>query len=415
MSEQNGWNGAWLRSPGIYHLPRLLSLTTMLVAFFSLLLNWGLPASFGISVPKVFAVPANASLAFLLLALSMRLTRWDQLDFRAAHRAKLSRWCAGGAAFFTLLECVLRGYANFGIPTPFLIAAVNCMLATVVILQASGTSTLIRRAILMVTLLVGGWLVLANIYRVNFGVSRELIADPASALLVVLMSVCLVFNETRNGLVPLSVSSVLGTRAAFQLLLWALVVPLATSWVRLQLEQNMHWSANLLEAVHVLSTVTVMCLLLYLSLQAARSRFEAQRRLQLEFEHGQRTFEALLREGSEVYLTMNCEGRLLACNESARRFLGLRDVSKHAVGIEDLILPESRSTVRALPEELMHTLSSNSVLIFRAANGENMPLYVTAACRMRHGLPEEILLVGRPLPLGLRSARSSQSLMAANY
>lgn len=415
MSSRPNWELGWLRSPGIYHLPRLLSLTTMLVAFFSLLLNWGIPASFGLAIPTVFAVPANASLAFLLLALSMRLTRWDGLDFRAAHRAKLSRWCAGGAAFFTLLECVLRGYANFGTPTPFLIAAVNCMLASVVILQASGTFHLFRRAILMATVLVGAWLGLANVYKVHLGVSSELIADPASAVLVILMCLCLILNENRNGLVPLSVTSILGNHAALRLLVWALFLPLAMGWLRLEVEQRLRWSGNLLEALHVLCTVTVMLVVLYISLQSAKSRFEAQRRIQLEFEHGQRTFEALLQDGSEVYLTMNREGRLLACNESTRHYFGLRDFSKYPVDIEDLILPESRSQARALPEELLHCLSCNSVLLFRTAKGETMPLYVTAACRMRHGLPEEIMLVGRPLPLGLRSASSSQSLMTANY
>jgi hypothetical protein len=58
-------------------------------------------------------------------------------------------------------------------------------------------------------------------------------------------------------------------------------------------------------------------------------------------------------------------------------------------------------------------MSSNTVLLFRMASGEAMPMYITAACRMRHGAPEEILLVGRPLPLGLRSASFSQAILGA--
>ena len=42
-----------------------------------------------------------------------------------------------------------------------------------------------------------------------------------------------------------------------------------------------------------------------------------------------------------------------------------------------------------------------------------MPLYVTAACRMRNGAALEIVLVGRSLPLGLRSPEASKALLVS--
>ena len=43
-----------------------------------------------------------------------------------------------------------------------------------------------------------------------------------------------------------------------------------------------------------------------------------------------------------------------------------------------------------------------------------MPLQVTAACRMQHGAAEEIILIGRSLPSGIRNPQSGQSLLACS-
>ena len=402
----------WLWSPGIYNLPRLLSLSVLIISFFSLALNWAVPVAFRVSVPALFQINAAAAIAFLLLALSVRLTRWERLDLRSAHRAKLSRLCAGFAALLTLLDTVLRGQTNLATPTPVLIAIGHCMLAATIILQANGRSLFARRVLFVVLGVISIWLCLANLYSVNGRISYELTSDPASALLMLMMTLSLCLAETRNGLIPITVTSVLGERAGIRLLVAALTVPLAMGFVRLQAEQIFHLSSNLMVAVHVLGTLFVMTWLLMYSLLASKDRFDEQRQLQLEFERGERTFQALLEQGSDVFLTMSIAGRVLSCNDSARRYLGLPDVVQNIVCIEDFILPESRDKVRQLPETLLRSISSNTVLLFKLANGEAMPLFVTAACRMRHGALEEILLVGRALPLGLRSPGSSQQLLA---
>ncbi len=384
----------------------------LIVSFFSLVLNWGLPLSWSAGVPTVFHINPAASLAFMLLALSVRLTRWERLDLRSAHRAKLSRLCAGFAALTTLLDTVLRGMTNMETPTPVLIALGHCMLAATVILQANGRNLFARRVLEVVLLVTSIWLCVANLYSVNGRISYELTSDPASAVLMLLMTLSLGMAETSNGLIPLTLTSVLGERAGLRLLLAAVTVPLAVGFVRLELERNLHVATNVMVAIHVLITLGLMAWLLSYSLLAAKDRFDAQRRLQLEFERGERTFQALLEQGSDVFITMSIAGRVLSSNENARRYLGLPDVSKNIVCIEDIILPESRDKVRMLPETLLRSISSNTVLLFKLADGDAMPLFVTAACRMRHGAPEEILLVGRALPLGLRSPGVSQSLLA---
>jgi PAS domain-containing protein len=403
----------WIWSPGIYNVPRMLSLSVLLIAFFSLSLNYAFPPAFRETIPWLFRIPAAVSLAMLLLAFSVRLTRWERLDLRSLRRAKLSRICAGGSALLSLLDTVLRGHSDLAATTPVLVAISTCILAAVIILQARSRGLLARRALILVALLTSTWLLLANVYAVNGRISYELTADPASALLLFLMTMSLIFAESGNGLIPVTVSSVLGERASLRLLVSAILVPIFLGYLRLQTEGPLGLPPNLMIALHVFGTLAIMGLLLVYSLKTAKIRFDEQRSLQIELERGERTFAALLEQGSEVYLTMNIAGRLLSCNESARRHLGLPDVARTVVSIEDLILPESKDKVRGLPEVLLRSISSNTVLLFRLSNGESMPLYITAACRMRHGAPEEILLVGRPLPLGLRSPSFSQAFIGA--
>ncbi|WP_155121558.1 hypothetical protein [Bryobacter aggregatus] len=383
-----------------------------MVSFFSLVLNWALPATYRGTVPTIFRINAPSALAFLLLALSVRLTRWERLDLRSAHRARLARVCAGVAALLTLFDTVLRGQVNLEVPTPVLLAVSHCLLAAVIILQAYGKSFFTRRVLLVVSAVTSVWLMLANLYSVNGNIPADLTCDPAAATLIFLLTLSLCLAETRNGLIPLTVTSVLGDRASVHLFLAAILVPLGMGLIRLGVEQHIRVSPNLMIALHVLATLCVMVALIAYSLNAAKGRFDEQRRLQLEFERGERTFQALLEQGSEVYLTISFAGRVMSCNANAIHYLGLPDVSKKIVCIEDIILPESRDKMRQLPETLLRNLSSNTVLLFRLADGDAMPLFVTAACRMRHGSPEEILLVGRALPLGLRSPKASQSLLA---
>jgi len=124
-------------------------------------------------------------------------------------------------------------------------------------------------------------------------------------------------------------------------------------------------------------------------------------------------WRTLLEKGSEFYLTLNLAGRILSANENAKRYLGLPELKKTVICIEDLILNESHEKMRRLPETLLGGVSGHAVLQFRLHDGESMPLYVTAAFRMRNGSPSEIVLVGRSLPLGLRVPQTSQVLLAS--
>ena len=93
--------------------------------------------------------------------------------------------------------------------------------------------------------------------------------------------------------------------------------------------------------------------------------------------------------------------------------LALPDLSKAVVCIEDLILIESHEKIRKLPEALLRGMSPHAVLLFKMADDESMPIYITAACRMRNGTALEIVLVGRSLPLGLRGPQASQTLLVS--
>lgn len=63
---------------------------------------------------------------------------------------------------------------------------------------------------------------------------------------------------------------------------------------------------------------------------------DEQSREQSGFESMENVLQTLLKKGSEVYLTMNCSGRLLHTNIATRRYLGLTDVHRNIVCMEDL-------------------------------------------------------------------------------
>ena len=405
----------WL--PGVYDLPRLFSLSAMMIALFSLLMNWALPERLNLMVPSIFRAPAAPALSFLLLALNFRLTKWEPFDFRSAHRARLSRICAAFAALLTLLETVLSRQVVNREATPILLALEICMLAAASLLQASRGAVGARRVLLTSAGVVAVWLCLGNLYAVDRRIGYEFTSDPSSAVLALLLTAALAFVETRNRLVPLTVSTIVGRKAGIRLLLYALCVPMAVGYLRFELEKHFSVPMALLSSLHVLVTLAVMAGLLIFSMREARGRLEAQLRLQQEYESSERTFQALLEGGSEVFLTMDREGRILTANENAIRCLGIADPGRALLHIDELIRPESRDRLRELPAELVATAASNTVtsstvLVFYNAQKEPLPLYVTAACRMRGGAPDEILLVGRALPLGLRSPGYSDSLLA---
>jgi PAS domain-containing protein len=391
----------WPGPSGIYHLPHLLSLGALVITLVSLALFWVLPEVFYVSVPVLFRMmPATAS-SFLLLALSVKLARWERIDLRTAKQAKYSRVFAGLATMLTLWAAM----------TPMLLGMGLCMLAAVVILQAYGSYAITRRVVLVSGLIVGTWLVLANLYAVHGRISKELTADPAPALLMLMLALSLTLTETRNGLIPVSLRTVLGEKASVRLLLAILVVPLLLGYLRLEVEQAFQLDENLMLAFHVLATLLVMAALLVSSMEHAKERLLEQQKNQADLEATERVFRLLLETGSEFYLTMNLAGRLLHANEQARRHLALPDLQKRVICIEDVILSESHEKMRRLPETLLRGVSEHTVLLFKTADGQSMPLYVTAACRMQHGAPTEIVLVGRS-SLDVRTVPLGPKLLA---
>ncbi|MEO5953413.1 MAG: hypothetical protein ABIQ44_13190 [Chloroflexia bacterium] len=391
-----------LWEPGMYNVPHVLSLLIQLIAFFSLLLNWGMPDALRDNVPVLFRIEPITALAFLLLALSTRMARWERIDARTALRAKLSRVLASFAVLLVL------GSSR----SPILLVGGLCMLSATVILQAYSSNLAARRILLTLSLIVSTWLVLANLYAVHGRISLEWTAGPSSAMLLLALTLALSLKETRTGLIPDSLTSVLGEKASVRLLVSALLVPLLLGYLRLQLEDLFELDANLLLALHVLGTLLVMGALLVFSMDQAKDRLIEQRRIQSDLEATENVLRSLLAQGSEFYLTMNLAGRLLEANENTIRYLGLPDLQKAVVCIEDLILRESHEKMRRLPEALLRGVSENAVLLFRMADGEALPLYVAAACRMRHGSPTEIVLVGRS-SLEMRKAQSGGPTLLA--
>lgn len=400
--------------PGVYNLPRLLSLAVLIMAFFSLLMNWALLKSRSGPVPSLYQAPAATALSMLLLAFSFRLMQWESQDQRSARRAKFSRMMAGLAALLTLLEAVLRRQGAAKDVTPIVVALEISLLSTAVMLLASRGSLHVRRVLLSAAAVVSLWLCLANLYGVDPKIGHEFTSDPASALMTLLMTSALALVELRNGLIPPAVRSIIGKQAGQRLLFCALLVPMLAGYLRMELERNFLLPMPLLLTLHVLLTLAVMAGLLYWSLREAHGRIAEQMRLQYEHERSERTLEALLEGGSEVFLRLSLRGELLAANENAIRCLGLHDPEERKQNINDWIVPESQERLRELPKELLSAITTNTVLVFRNSSQELLPLFVTAACRMQHGAPDEILLVGRALPLGLRSPGHSDSLMVAS-
>lgn len=382
-----------MKSPDFQNIPGLLSLGTLLISVCSLLLGWATPEAFQGSIPELLRLEPLTALSFILLGLSMRLAHWERIDARTARKAKFSRMLAGMVVLSMLSSP----------ETSFLLSAGLCVLAAVLILQAYRNSLQLRRVLLVASVISGTWLVLANLYAVHGRISGHLTADPASALLMFSLTIALCLMETRNGFIPDSMTAVLGERVSARLFVSALLAPLLLGFLRLQVESVFKLDTNLLLALHVLTTLMVMTVLLVSSMDQANERLEEQRRVQADLETTESALRALLAHGAEFYLTMNLAGRLLEANENARRYLALPDLRKTVICIEDLILRESYEKVKRLPETLLRGVSDHTVLMFRTSDGQALPLHVTAASRVRHGAPTEIVLVGRTLPVELRA------------
>lgn len=376
-------------------------MSALVISLVSLAVFWVVPDVFLSNVPALFRISPATAMAFLLVALSVRLARWERIDLRTAKQAKHSRVLAGLGALLTLWAAM----------TPMLLGMGLCMLAAVVILQAYGSYVVTRRVVLVSSLVIGTWLVLANLYSVHRRISSDLTADPAPSLLMLSLALSLTLTETRNGLIPVSLREVLGEKASVRLLLATLVVPLLLGYVRLEVEHVFRLDVNLMLAFHVLGTLLVMGALLVSSMEHAKKRLDEQRLMQGDLEATERSLRLLLETGSEFYLTMNLAGRLLSANEHAKRHLALPDLQKKVVSIEDLILSESHEKMRRLPETLLRGVSEHAVPLFKMADGQAMPLYVTAACRLQHGEPSEIVLVGRS-SLDVRGAELRPKLLA---
>lgn len=386
----------WL--PGIYNLPRLLSLAVVIAALLSLTLTLLLDGG-----PALLQMPGVMAMAFLLLGFSVRLARWERVYPQSARRARLSRILAGFAAMLTL-TCQ---------DAPFLLAAGLSMLCAVLILQAHGRLLFLRQILLSVSLIFATWLVIANLYGASTAVSSQLRAAPVPAVLLLALTLSISLAETRNGLIPVSFAVSLGERGSVRMLLAALLIPLLMGYVRMEAGFVLGWSPELMESVHVFGSLGVIFLLLMASLGEARQRLEAQQRLREELEADRRTLTALLEQGTEFYLSINLAGRILDANEGARRSLGLGDLRRSVVCLEDVLALESRHQLRQLPDALLRGISQNAVLQFQRADGETMPLYVTAACRSHAGNQLEIALIGRSLPKGLRVEEATPALLAS--
>lgn len=354
-----------------------------------------------VGMPERIGMNAVVALTFLMLVLSMRLARWERIDVRTAHRAKFSRVLAGFAALLAMTNPT----------TPVLLSAGTSMLAVTLTLQAYGKELFIRRILLTVSVITGTWLVLANLYAVSGRISPELTADPTSALALMMLSLSLGLEESRSGLIPISLKTVLGARDSVRLLLAALLVPVMLGYWRMHLEQFGKWDSRLLLALHVMATLGVMAVLLVGSLNQARERIEEERRTRADLEASENALQQLLEQGSEFYLTMNLAGRVLSANENSKRYLGLPDLKKHVVVMEDLVARESHDKMRKLPEAVLRGSGQQDVLLFRLSDGELLPLLVTAAGRARPEAGTEIVIVGHSMPLGLRPPETSQALL----
>jgi hypothetical protein len=400
-----------LWSPGLYNLPRLLSLTVLLVALLSLLKQprFQMPEGSSFGVP--LAIPPMAALSFLLLGFSIRLARWERIDLTHDGSARLPRVCACAAALFALADSVFGVATPSGASTPFLVAACQAMMASVLVLAASRKALFFRRVLLACVVLVSLWLLMVHLYSAGGPLSYEWKSDAASAVLLLCLAGSLFLYESRAGLIPVGLTNWLGLRQSFVLLVAALAIPIFLGWIRTLVSRHWDVPEGLGTAVHVLATMVALAPFISLALASARERYERQLMTLQEFEAAERAYAELLSKGSEFYLALGFNGQIHQANENARRFFGIEAKGGRAPHLSAILTEESAGKLASTGRNLLTNLAAQPLLNFRSSSGEAMPLYVSAACRFHRGQPEEILLVGRSLPLGLRAPGTSSSLL----
>lgn len=386
------WHRRYLWAPGLYNLPRLLSLTVLLVALLSL------PSS---------AMPSLEALSFLLLAFAIRLARWERIDLSHDGDAKLARLCASAAALLSLADTILGTHS----PTPFLVAAAQCMMAAALILAANSQALFLRRVLLACVGMVSLWLLLLQLYSAHTAIPYELKSDASSAILLLFLAASLFLYESRAGLIPVGLTNWLGLRQSLILLAASLGIPIFLGWLRTLLAQRFPLPDGLGTALHVLATIVALAPFIGAALLSARERYEQQLASLREFQVAERTYAQLLSQGSEFYFALGFDGSIHQANENARRHFSLHPRAGQHPHFSSLLTEESAGKLASTGRNLLTNLSSQPLLNFRTRSGEVLPLYVSAACRFAQGQPEEILLVGRSLPLGLRPPGSSDRLL----
>lgn len=386
------WHRRYLWAPGLYNLPRLLSLTVLLVALLSL------PAN---------AMPRMAALSFLLLAFSIRLARWDRIDLAHDGNAKLARLCASAAALLSLADTILGPSS----PTPFLVAAAQCMMSAALILAANNQGLFLRRVLLACVTLVALWLLMLQLYSAGNSIQYELKSDPASAILLLFLAASLFLYESRAGLIPVGLTNWLGIRQSLILLTAALSIPIFLGWLRMILAQRFPLPDGLGTALHVLTTMIALAPFIGAALLSARERYERQLASLREFQLAERAYAQLLSQGSEFYFALGFDGSIHQANENARRHFPINARSGHSPHFSSILTEDSAGKLASTGRNLLTNLTAQPLLNFRTRSGETIPLQISAACRFANGQPEEILLVGRSLPLGLRPQGSSDRLL----
>jgi hypothetical protein len=386
------WHRRYLWAPGLYNLPRLLSLTVLLAAL--------------ISLPNG-AMPRMAALSFLLLAFAIRLARWDRIDLAHHGNAKLARFCASAAALLSLADTILGPSS----PTPLLVAAAQCMMSAVLILAANGQALFLRRVLLACVSLVALWLLMLQLYAAESSIQYELKSDPISALLLLFLAASLFLYESRAGLIPVGLTNWLGLRQSLVLLTAALGIPILLGWVRMLLAQRFPLPDGLGTALHVLATIVALAPFIGAALFSARERYERQLASLREFQLAEQAYAQLLSQGSEFYFALGFDGTIHQANENARRHFPINPRHGHNPHFTAILTEDSAGKLASTGRNLLTNLSAQPLLNFRTRDGESMPLNVAAACRFANGQPEEILLVGRSLPLGLRASGSSERLV----
>lgn len=352
-------------------------------------------------------MPPMAALSFLLLAFSIRLARWERIDLAHDGNAKLARLCASSAALLSLADAILGARSA----TPFLIAAAQCMMSSALILAANSQAIFLRRVLLACVSLVALWLLMLHLYSAGNAIQYDLKSDPISAILLLFLAASLFLYESRAGLIPVGLTNWLGLRQSLILLAASLGIPIFLGWLRMILAQRFPLPDGLGTTLHVLATIVALAPFIGAALLSARDRYERQLASLREFQMAERAYAQLLSQGSEFYFALGFDGAIHQANDNARRHFPINPRAGHRPHFSSILTDDSAGNLASTGRNLLTNLTAQPLLNFRTRDGESIPLHISAACRFANGQPEEILLVGRSLPLGLRAQGSSDRLL----